>query len=67
MIESIIKDKLVAVNVITIDKSSGRITKLERVLQECVNLIQYPEGEFQKRKEVVHTVILHKINFINSK
>ena len=32
MIESIIKDKLVAVNVITIDKSSGRITKLERVL-----------------------------------
>ena len=29
--------------------------------------IQYSEGEFQKRKEVVHTVILHKINFINSK
>lgn len=29
--------------------------------------IQYLEGEFQKRKEVVHTVILHEINFINSK
>lgn len=32
-----------------------------------VRFIQYPEGEFQKRKEVVHTVILHEINFINSK
>lgn len=29
--------------------------------------VQCPEGEIQKRKEVVHTVSLHEIDVINSR
>ena len=29
--------------------------------------VQCPEGELQKRKEVVHTVTLHEIDVINSR
>ncbi len=39
---------------------------------QCVHLqqtkfVQCPEGEIQKRKEVVHTVSLHEIDVINSR
>lgn len=38
---------------------------------ECVlvqtQFVQCPEGELQKRKEVVHTVSLHEIDVINSR
>ena len=65
MIEAIIKDKIVAGDVITIDKSSGRITKLGKSFARSsefdamggdARFVQCPEGELQKRKEVVHTV-----------
>lgn len=29
--------------------------------------VQCPEGELQKRKEVVHTITLHEIDVINSR
>ena len=29
--------------------------------------VQCPEGELQKRKEVVHTVTMHEIDVINSR
>merc|ERR1712176_49906 len=32
-----------------------------------VRFVQCPEGELQKRKEVVHTVSLHEIDVINSR
>ena len=32
-----------------------------------VRFVQCPEGELQKRKEVVHTVTLHEIDVINSR
>lgn len=32
-----------------------------------VNFVHCPEGEIQKRKEVVHTVTLHEIDVINSR
>lgn len=32
-----------------------------------VRFVQCPEGEIQKRKEVVHTVTLHEIDVINSR
>ncbi len=32
-----------------------------------VKLVATPEGELQKRKEVVHTVTLHDIDVINSR
>lgn len=33
----------------------------------CTRFVQCPEGELQKRKEVVHTVSLHEVDVINSR
>lgn len=76
MIEAIQKEKIMAGDVITIDKASGKITKLGRsfarssdydALGGNIRFVQCPEGELQKRKEVVHTVTLHEIDVINSR
>lgn len=76
MIDGISKEKVSAGDVITIDKASGRITKLGRSFSRSrdfdamgpgVRFVQCPEGELQKRKEVVHTVSLHEIDVINSR
>lgn len=76
MIESIRKDQISAGDVITIDKSSGRITLIGRSFSRSrdfdaigpnTRFVQCPEGELQKRKEVVHTVSLHEIDVINSR
>jgi len=76
MIESVMKEKVIAGDVITIDKASGKITKLGRSFTRArdydatgaqTRFVQCPEGELQKRKEVVHTVTLHEIDVINSR
>ena len=76
MIESLTKEKVQAGDIITIDKSSGRITKLGRSYTRArdydamgpqTKYVHCPEGELQKRKEVVHTVSLHEIDVINSR
>ena len=76
MIEAIIKEKITEGDVITIDKASGKISKLGRSLAKStdydaiggqIRYVQCPEGELQKRKEVVHTVTLHEIDVINSR
>merc|ERR1711959_228518 len=76
MIETIQKDDVQAGDVITIDKASGRISKLGRsftrsrdfdAMGAMTKFVQCPEGELQKRKEVVHTVSLHEIDVINSR
>ena len=76
MIESLDKEKVTAGDVITIDKASGRITKLGRSFARSrdydamgaqTKFVQCPEGELQKRKEVVHVVTLHEIDVINSR
>jgi RuvB-like protein 2 len=76
MIESITKEKIIAGDVITIDKLSGKITRLGRSFTRAkdydavgasTKFVQCPEGELQKRKEVVHTVSLHEIDVINSR
>ena len=76
MIEAIVKEKIVQGDVITIDKASGKINKLGRSLAKSsdfdaiggqIRYVQCPEGELQKRKEVVHTVTLHEIDVINSR
>ena len=63
-------------DIITIDKSSGKISKLGRSFARSgeydsvgpqTRFVQCPEGELQKRKEVVHTVTLHEIDVINSR
>ncbi|XP_037087976.1 ruvB-like 2 [Pollicipes pollicipes] len=76
MIESLVKEKAQAGDVITIDKATGKITKLGRAFTRArdydatapqTRFVQCPEGELQKRKEVVHTVTLHEIDVINSR
>merc|ERR1719191_1552938 len=76
MIECIQKDNIQAGDVITIDKSSGKISLLGRSFTRArdydatgasTRFVQCPEGELQKRKEVVHTVTLHEIDVINSR
>lgn len=76
MIESLSKEKVGAGDVIAIDKSSGRISKLGvsfarahdyDAMGPSTRFVQCPSGELQKRKEVVHTVSLHDIDVINSR
>ncbi|CAG0883814.1 unnamed protein product [Darwinula stevensoni] len=76
MIESLTKEKIQAGDIITIDKATGKITKLGRSFTRArdydasgpeTRFIQCPEGELQKRKEVIHTVSLHEIDVINSR
>ncbi|KAK5081098.1 RuvB-like protein 2 [Exophiala xenobiotica] len=76
MIDSMTKEKVIAGDVITIDKSSGKISKLGRsytrsrdydAMGADTKFVQCPEGELQVRKEVVHTVSLHEIDVINSR
>ena len=76
MIESLTKEKVTAGDVITIDKATGRVNKLGRsftrsrdydAMGPATRFVQCPEGELQKRKEVVHVVSLHDIDVINSR
>merc|ERR1711963_597385 len=76
MIESLTKEKVQAGDIVTIDKATGKITKLGRsftrardydAMGAMTKFVQCPEGELQKRKEVVHTVSLHEIDVINSR
>ena len=76
MIDAISKAKVNAGDVINIDKASGRITKIGRsfsrsrdydAMGATTKFVACPEGELQKRKEVVHTVSLHEIDVINSR
>ncbi|PWA75690.1 P-loop containing nucleoside triphosphate hydrolases superfamily protein [Artemisia annua] len=70
------KDKVQSGDVIVIDKASGKITKLGRSFSRSrdydamgpqTKFVQCPDGELQKRKEVVHCVTLHEIDVINSR
>ena len=76
MIDSMSKERVMAGDVISIDKSSGKITKLGRsytrsrdydAMGADTKFVQCPDGEIQKRKEVIHTVSLHEIDVINSR
>ncbi|EJD51955.1 DNA helicase [Auricularia subglabra TFB-10046 SS5] len=76
MIDSMTKEKVSAGDVVSIDKASGKITKIGRSFARSrdydamgadTKFVQCPDGELQKRKEVVHTVSLHEIDVINSR
>ncbi|PRW39102.1 ruvB-like 2 [Chlorella sorokiniana] len=76
MIEAIQREKVTAGDVIAIDKASGKVTKLGRsfarsrdydAMGPATKFVQCPEGELQKRREVVHVVSLHEIDVINSR
>ncbi|KAH3762488.1 DNA helicase TIP49, TBP-interacting protein [Pelomyxa schiedti] len=76
MIDSLTKEKVTAGDVISIDKATGKVTKLGRsfahsrdyeVMGPMVKFVTTPGGELQQRREVVHTVTLHEIDVINSR
>jgi RuvB-like protein 2 len=76
MIDSMTKEKVMAGDVISIDKASGKITKIGRsytrsrdydAMGADTKFVQCPDGELQQRREVVHTVSLHEIDVINSR
>jgi RuvB-like protein 2 len=76
MMDMLTKEKVTAGDVITIDKASGKIQKLGRsfsrsrdydAMGATTRFVQCPDGELQKRKQVVHTVSLHEIDVINSR
>ncbi|KAF2840367.1 TIP49-domain-containing protein [Patellaria atrata CBS 101060] len=76
MIDSMTKEKIIAGDVISIDKASGKISKLGRsytrsrdydAMGADTKFVQCPDGELQQRREVVHTVSLHEIDVINSR
>merc|ERR1719164_318420 len=76
MIDQMQKENVAAGDVITIDKANHRVTKLGRsftrsrdydAMGSQTRFVQCPEGELQKRKEVVHTVSLHEVDVINSR
>jgi RuvB-like protein 2 len=76
MIEALGKEKVTSGDVIAIDKASGKITKLGRSFARSrdydamgpqTKFVQCPDGELQRRKEVVHVVTLHEIDVINSR
>lgn len=65
MIESMLKEKVVAGDIISIDKATGKVTKLGRSFTRARDydatgpqskFVQCPEGELQKRKEVIELV-----------
>lgn len=76
MIDSMTKERVLAGDIISIDKSSGKISKLGRsytrsrdydAMGADTKFVQCPDGELQQRREVIHTVSLHEIDVINSR
>lgn len=76
MIDALNKEKVLSGDIITIDKASGKITRLGRSFTRArdydamgadTRFVQCPDGELQKRKQSVHTVSLHEIDVINSR
>lgn len=76
MIAQIQNEKIQAGDVITIDKSSGKIKKLGRsfsksrdydAVSSTTKFVATPEGELLQRKTVTHTVSLHEMDVINSR
>ncbi|KAK0390470.1 hypothetical protein QR680_019370 [Steinernema hermaphroditum] len=76
IVESLMKERVVAGDVVSIDKGSGRVTRLGRsyartgdydAMGPQTKFVQCPEGEIMKRRETVHTVALHDIDVINSR
>lgn len=76
MVEALNKERVQAGDVISVDKANGRITKLGRSYSRArefdamggeTRFVACPDGEIQKRREVLHTVTLHEIDVINSR
>eukprot|EP00892_Ulva_mutabilis_P006681 jgi/Ulvmu1/4385/UM002_0110.1 len=76
LIEGLESAKVSAGDIVSIDKANGKVHRLGRsfaraqdydAMGPSTRFVQCPEGELQKRKEVVHVVTLHEIDVINSR
>jgi len=76
MIDSLSREKVTAGDVVSIDKATGKISKLGRsfarardydAMGAASRFVRCPDGELQTRKAVVHTVTLHEVDVINSR
>lgn len=76
MIEMLNKESIIVGDIISIDKLTGRVTKLGRSMQnpndlnilgQQTKLLPAPQGELQKRRQVEHVVTLHDMDVINSR
>ncbi|CDW59206.1 ruvb 2 [Trichuris trichiura] len=76
LIDELVKQKVVAGDVIQIDKAANKITKLGvsstrsvdfQALGPNVKVVSCPSGELQQRHENVHTLTLHDLDIINSR
>lgn len=76
MIDSLSREKVSAGDVVSIDKATGKISKLGRsfarsrdydAMGASARFVRCPDGELQTRKSVVHTVTLHEVDVINSR
>lgn len=75
MISSLRKERIGAGDVVTIDKATGKITKLGRSFGKArefdasgaeVRFVPVPEGELIQTKTVTHTISLHDVDIVNS-
>ena len=76
MIDALIKEKIKSKDIITIDKGTGKITKLGKSLASSsdydaagstTKFLACPSGELIKRQDMTHVVSLHDIDVINSR
>ena len=76
MIDAMTKEKVIAGDIVSIDKASGKISKLGRsytrsrdydAMGADTKFVQCPDGELQQRREIEHVVSLHEIDVINSR
>ncbi|GMT32995.1 hypothetical protein PFISCL1PPCAC_24292, partial [Pristionchus fissidentatus] len=76
MSESCVKERISAGDVVQIDRATGRVTRLGRsytrqndydAFSAQTKFVQCPNGEIQKKSQVVHNVTLHEIDVINSR
>ena len=75
MIEALSNENVIAGDIITIDKSTGKINKLGRSfavkkdddpVDAYTNYMNVPNGELEKPRKVTNTVSLHDIDVLNS-
>lgn len=76
MIELLMINKIVIGDIISIEKSTGKITCMGRSISYDTvydvtgsekKIVLCPEGDLQKHKVIIHEVTLHEIDIVNSR
>ncbi|KAL0213339.1 hypothetical protein RCL1_006965 [Eukaryota sp. TZLM3-RCL] len=76
LIDALIKEKVSSGDVITIDKASGKVSRIGKSfafstgfdsISPNTRFVHTPTGELVKKREAVHNVSLHEIDVINSR